>query len=123
MRYYSLESGEFNGTLEVKSDELGSIFYLIKADIKPPTFQQVVRFKTELGQKISRSVNFQNTFPVSIELQSKVMSVSLLFFDCFIEIQINKKHVHAFEPILKAYFSFRYRDLLNIVFECLRLLN
>lgn len=72
IRFYSLESGNFTGTLEAQCEELGTFAYDVIANVKPPRFEEVVRFKTELGESCTRTVNFKNVFPAPIDLYAKV---------------------------------------------------
>lgn len=66
-------SGEYSGTLEAKCDELGTFTYTVNAIITPASPEEVVKFKTELGDSTSRSVNFKNNFTATIELSAKVL--------------------------------------------------
>lgn len=75
IRFYSVESGEFNGILEAKCEELGSFAYNIKAFVTPSRVEEIVRFRTELGSSTTRTINFKNIFSNSIDLTAKVTVV------------------------------------------------
>lgn len=68
-----MESGDFSGTIEARCEELGTFTYDVAATVIPPRVERVIRFKAELGETTTRTVSFENVFPVPIELLPKVM--------------------------------------------------
>ncbi|XP_023311652.1 hydrocephalus-inducing protein [Anoplophora glabripennis] len=69
--YCPLKSDEITTYLYATCPELGTFTYCVKLIAKPPMPENTVKFKAELGEKVNKSVLWNNTFKAAVEFTAK----------------------------------------------------